>query len=63
MENVSAYGAGLTGGAFDLNAFLKKPTVFFRILALVSGVDSWTSARRPFDSLFRPCFEEKKKRF
>lgn len=37
MENVRAYGAGLANTNFDKNAFLKKPTVLFRVAALVSS--------------------------
>ncbi|VDM40865.1 unnamed protein product [Toxocara canis] len=50
MDNIRAYGAGMAGGAFDRTAFIKKPTVIFRFIALlrvlvlqVSGIILWAS--------------------
>ena len=35
MENAQAYGAGMSGGAFDPVAFIKKPQVILRIVSWV----------------------------
>ncbi|TMS36665.1 hypothetical protein L596_003771 [Steinernema carpocapsae] len=41
MEAMKAYGAGLAGGQFDAQAFIKKPTVIFRLFALAVGLLLW----------------------
>ncbi|KAK0397077.1 hypothetical protein QR680_001969 [Steinernema hermaphroditum] len=41
MEAMKAYGAGLAGGQFDAQAFIRKPTVIFRIFAFVIGLLLW----------------------
>uniref|UniRef100_A0A915CAU2 Synaptogyrin n=1 Tax=Parascaris univalens TaxID=6257 RepID=A0A915CAU2_PARUN len=43
MDNIRAYGAGMAGGAFDRSAFMKKPTVIFRFIALISGIILWAA--------------------
>ncbi|VDN55840.1 unnamed protein product [Dracunculus medinensis] len=43
MNDMRAYGSGMAGGKFDINLFLKKPTVLFRILALSAGFAQWLS--------------------
>ncbi|VDN05873.1 unnamed protein product [Thelazia callipaeda] len=41
MEGFRAYGAGMAGGRFQFGVFLRKPTVIFRIIAIVFGLAQW----------------------
>ncbi|VDK44110.1 unnamed protein product [Anisakis simplex] len=43
MDNIRAYGAGMAGGGFDRQAFIRKPTVIFRFVALIAGLIVWLS--------------------
>ncbi|GMR62375.1 hypothetical protein PMAYCL1PPCAC_32570 [Pristionchus mayeri] len=41
MDNLKAFGAGMSGGAFDHKTFLRKPSVLCRIGAAALGVGLW----------------------
>ncbi|GMT06689.1 hypothetical protein PENTCL1PPCAC_28863 [Pristionchus entomophagus] len=41
MDNLKAFGAGMSGGAFDHKTFLRKPSVLCRIGAAVLGAGLW----------------------
>ncbi|GMT35626.1 hypothetical protein PFISCL1PPCAC_26923 [Pristionchus fissidentatus] len=43
MDNLKAFGAGMSGGNFDHKTFLRKPTVLCRIGAAVLGAGLWFS--------------------